>query len=96
MRINVFLCACADGSMLSVRVCTQRMRWNKLLMRALPAHPAPHMFPNPWVSFENDTMLKVKKLKLRSQKYLQGIPVFTDDLVFLLCSPSAFFCLWSQ
>lgn len=50
MHINVFLCVCADGSMRSVRVCTQRMRWNKLLMKALHAHPAPHMFQNLWVS----------------------------------------------
>lgn len=46
----VFMLACADGSMLSVRVCTQKMRWNKLQMRALHAPPALHMFQNPWVS----------------------------------------------
>lgn len=50
MHQRVSVCACADGSMLSVRVCTQRMRWNKLLMKALHAHPAAHMFQNPWVS----------------------------------------------
>lgn len=52
MHIDVSLCACADGSMLSVRVFTQRMRWNKLLMKALHAHPVPHMFQNLWVSLK--------------------------------------------
>lgn len=34
----------------SVRASTRRMRWNKLLMKALHAHTAPHMFQNLWVS----------------------------------------------
>lgn len=33
-----------------VRASTRRMRWNKLLMKALHAHTAPHMFQNLWVS----------------------------------------------
>lgn len=46
----VCVCAHADGSMQCVRAYTQRMRWNKLLMKALHAHPAPHMFQSLWVS----------------------------------------------
>lgn len=47
-------CVCADGSMLCVRAYTQRMKWNKLLMKALRAHPAPHMFRSLWVSHETN------------------------------------------
>lgn len=55
IKVGVFF---LDGSMLSVRVCTQRMRWNKLLMKALPVLPASHMFQNLWVS-ENDVHMYI-------------------------------------
>lgn len=48
----LYLCAHLDGFMLSVRVCIRRMRWSKLLMKALHAHLVPHMFQNLLVSFK--------------------------------------------
>lgn len=48
--VVVILCARVGGFMPSVKVSTRRMRWNKLLMKALHAHTAPHMFQNLWVS----------------------------------------------
>lgn len=48
--LSVRVCAFADGFMLSVRVYTQRTKWNRLLMKALHARRALHMFQNQWVS----------------------------------------------
>lgn len=61
----LYLCALLDGFMLSVRVCIQRMRWSKLLMKALRAHLVPHMFQNLLVSLKM-TLLHNKNYELNN------------------------------
>lgn len=86
------MCGYADGSMPSVRVCTQRMRWNRLLMRALLAHLAPHMFQNLWVSLRL-TVSRSSEIQLRycGVSFLTGC--FIGDTIFFF---SLLFALWSQ
>lgn len=63
LRVLVILCARIGGFTPSARASTRRMRWNKLLMKALHAHTAPHMFQSLWVSVRTGQKHQVFKFE---------------------------------